>query len=130
VTDAITTIRARRAESNAAIAARDADRVVGIMMPDIIVAVAGGPTLTGRAASRDAFAGQFSDRNFRGYVRTPATVTVAAPPVRALERGRWVGTWVLAGRERAMHGTYLAEWQLTAMGWFLSAESFVEEADP
>lgn len=100
------------------------------MTPDIVVAVAGGPTLAGRAASRDAFAEQFADRNFRSYVRTPETVTLAAPPVRALERGRWVGTWVLGGREQAMRGTYVAEWQLTALGWFLRAESFVEDASP
>ena len=41
-------IRARRAESNAAIAAQDVDRVIAVMLPEVSVSVAGGPMLTER----------------------------------------------------------------------------------
>ena len=48
-------IRAVRAASNAAIAARDAERVVACMMEDVTVSVARGPLLKGREAKRVAF---------------------------------------------------------------------------
>ena len=54
MTDHVSAIRARRAESNQAIAQRDADRVVAVMLDDVSVSVAGGPVLTGRAANRAA----------------------------------------------------------------------------
>ena len=99
MTDHVAAIRTRRAQSNAAIAARDLDGVVALLQPDVTVAVAGGPTLAGRAASRDAFAEQFADPSFRGYVRTADSVTVHTPPTTATEMGRWVGHWQ-HGRQR------------------------------
>ena len=126
VTDAVH-IRAvidQRTRSNRAIADRDVERVVAFMLPDITVAVAGGPRLTGREASRKAFAEQFADPAFRGYVRTPATVTVQQSPLCATERGRWVGTWQTRAGVQHMRGTYVAEWQHTAMGWLLLSEAF------
>ena len=127
MTDPAALIRDQRARSNAAIAARDADGVVALMHPDVTVAVAGGPTLTGRDASRVAFAQQFADRSFRGYVREPEQVTPADPPVRASERGQWVGRWHDKGTTHEMRGVYTAEWMLTDAGWMIRAERFVEE---
>jgi hypothetical protein len=51
-------IRALRKQSNAAIAALDPDYVVGFMAHDVRVEVAGGGTLVGRLANREAFAEQ------------------------------------------------------------------------
>ena len=124
VTDPAAAIRARRAESNAAIAARHLDGVVNVMLPDVTVAVAGGTTLIGRDANRTAFAGQFADRDFRGYVRTPDVITLHEPPARATERGRWVGTWRTGVGTSEMRGVYTAVWHLTDVGWFLASEVF------
>ncbi len=118
------TIRARRADSNAAIAARDLERVVAIMAPDISVTVAGGPILIGREASRSAFAAQFAERDFRGYVRSPDVITMHDPATRATERGRWVGRWQAGARVREMDGGYSAIWILTDAGWCLESEVF------
>ncbi len=118
-------IRARRAESNAAIAAQDLDRVIAVMLPEVSVSVAGGPMLTGRDASRAAFAAQFADRTFRGYVREPEKITVHSPPTRATERGRWTGRWRSSAGEQVMRGTYLAEWRYAERGWFIESEVFV-----
>ncbi len=125
MTDHVAAIRARRAESNSAIAAQDVDRVVSLMLPDISVSVAGGPVLVGRDASRAAFAEQFADRTFRGYVRDPQDIVVHDPATRASERGRWTGRWRSGIGEQVMRGTYLAEWRHTALGWFIQAEVFV-----
>ena len=125
MTDHVAAIRARRAESNSAIAAQYVDRVVSLMLPDISVSVAGGPVLVGRDASRAAFAEQFADRTFRGYVRDPQDIVVHDPATRASERGRWTGRWRSGIGEQVMRGTYLAEWRHTELGWFIQSEVFV-----
>jgi ketosteroid isomerase-like protein len=117
-------IRARRAASNAAIASRDADATVAVMLPDITVAVAGGPVLIGRPAQRAAFAEQFADRAFRGYVRTPDTITLRDGATHATERGSWVGRWQRGLRTEEMRGTYVAEWRLVHDAWMLHSEIY------
>lgn len=117
-------IRAARAGSNQAIAARDAERVVAYMLADVTVAVAGGPVLTGSAASRRAFAEQFADRSFAGYVREPRSIVVHDPPTRATEHGQWTGRWRTGLREQLMQGAYDAEWHLTDMGWRIASEVY------
>ena len=118
-------IRRVRATSNAAIAARDADRVVACMMEDVTVSVARGPVLQGREASRTAFADQFADRAFVGYVREPTDILVdASSPTRATERGRWTGRWRHGTNEHTMRGTFEAEWRHTELGWFIQSEVF------
>lgn len=120
-------IRSLRDQSNHAIAARDVDRVVMCMDPGITVAVAGGPVLRGVDASRMAFAEQFADRAFLGYVRTPDDVSGSAESQRVMERGSWVGRWKMAQGERIQRGRYTAEWRHSAMGWLLVAETFLGE---
>lgn len=127
MTDHAAAIRARRAQSNAAIAARNAQQVVSLMLDDVTVAVAGGTQLDGRDASRIAFAEQFADRTFRGYVREAVTVTLHDPPAQATELGRWVGRWDGGGRREEMRGSYVAQWRHTALGWFLQSEIFVTD---
>lgn len=121
-------IRRAREASNSAITTRDADGVVRHMMPDVTVSVARGPVLVGRDASRAAFAEQFADRAFLGYVRTPHDIAVHDPPMRATERGRWTGRWRRGVAEHVMEGTYHAEWTLTELGWFIGSEVFAPDA--
>ena len=118
-------IRALREQSNSAIAAHDADRTVSFMAPDIVVGVAGGPTLTGLDASRAAFAEQFADKAFVTYVRTTEQVTLA-DPMRATERGRWVGRWRLKSGMHEQGGSYVAEWRFSEMGWLIYSEVFLQ----
>ncbi len=94
------------------------------MLADVTVAVAGGPVLKGHSASRDAFAEQFADRSFAGYVRDPQSVVVQDPPTRATEHGRWTGRWRTGLREQLMQGEYDAEWRLTDMGWRIASEVY------
>ena len=123
--DAASAIRVRRAESNAAIAARDVERIVACLLPDITVSVAGGPVLTGRDASRAAFEAEFRDPAFLGYVRDPSEVTVGDSHTIAVERGRWVGRWRRGGKEERKRGLYVAHWRQEEAGWFIYSEVFV-----
>ena len=120
-----TQIRVLREQSNQAIAAHDADRTVSFRAPDIAVGVAGGPTLTGRDASRAAFAEQFADTAFVTYVRTIEQVMMVNP-LRATERGRWVGRWRLKSGMHEQGGSYVAEWRFSEMGWLIHSETFIE----
>lgn len=118
-------IRSTRTASNAAIAARDAERVVACMLEDVTVSVARGPVLKGREASRVAFAEQFADRAFAGYLREPTDIVIdSSSPIRATERGRWTGRWRRGATQETMSGTYTAEWRLTEFGWFIQSEVF------
>lgn len=120
-------IRARRAQSNAAIAARDAAATVSFMAPDVTVAVAGGPVLSGREVSRRAFAQQMAEPGFRGYVRTPVSVEVAPDGATATERGTWVGSWQVGLRLERQRGSYVAEWRRAGGAWCIASEIFVGE---
>ncbi len=124
-------IRAVRASSNAAIAARDCERVVACMLEDVTVSVARGPVLHGREASRAAFAEQFRDRAFTGYVREVTDIVIDSLPTRATERGYWTGRWRHGDVEQLMRGTYEAGWRHTELGWFIQSEVFTssEERD-
>jgi len=122
--DSVSSIRALREHSNSAIVARDAERVVALMMPDVTVSVAGGPLLAGREASRLAFAEQFADTTFRGYVRDAVQITAHDGDTRATERGRWYGRWRHRAGDEVVRGTYVAEWRHTDMGWFIQSETF------
>ena len=84
--------------------------------------------LQGREASRLAFAEQFGDPVFRGYVREAGDIVVHDPPTRATEVGRWVGRWKRGSAEEVMRGTYRAEWWHTAVGWLIRSEVFVPES--
>lgn len=117
-------IRAQRAASNQAIAARDVDGIIACMLVDVSVAVAGGTRLSGREASRRAFVEQFAERAFLGYVREPDDVSVHDPPTTATERGRWVGRWRGGTVEQVLCGRYVARWRHTSMGWRIAWEEF------
>ncbi len=125
MTDPAVRIRALREQSNQAIAAHDADHTVSFMAPDAVVGVAGGPILVGRQASRVAFAEQFADTTFVTYVRTTEQVTLA-DPMRATERGRWVGRWRVKTGMHEQGGSYVAEWRVSEMGWLIHSETFCE----
>ncbi len=118
----VVAIRAARGASNRAIAARDVEQVVAWMLSDARVAVAHGPVLVGADASRRAFAEQFADRAFEGYVRETQHVVVHDPPTTATETGLWTGRWT---RQPAMRGRYEAEWEHTPMGWRIRSEHFM-----
>jgi ketosteroid isomerase-like protein len=125
VSDPTEQIRALRDASNRAIAAHDAERCTAMMDPDVTLAVAGGPTLRGRTAVRDAFAEQFADPRFDRYVRTPELITRETPTV-VRERGHWVGRWRLGADRHEQGGSYEAEWRLGALGWMVVAETYLE----
>ncbi|WP_439546445.1 DUF4440 domain-containing protein [Sandarakinorhabdus sp.] len=124
--DAVADIKAARAAYNAAIAARDVAGVRAAFGDGYIgIAGSGGEAIIGADAMTDYFARAFKTPGFLGFVRTPDVVTVAVPPVRAMERGHWSGGSV-SGR---FSGEYLAVWVPTATGWKLRSESFVTLAN-
>ncbi|WP_353217466.1 nuclear transport factor 2 family protein [Sandarakinorhabdus sp.] len=120
--DSVAEIKAARAAYNSAIAARDVAGVRAAFGDDYIgIAGSGGERIIGGDAMADYFARAFKTPGFLGFVRTPDMVSVAVPPMRAMERGHWSGGSV-AGR---LTGEYLAVWVPTPQGWKLRSETFV-----
>jgi ketosteroid isomerase-like protein len=124
--DAIAEIKAARSAYNAAIAARDVAGVRAALGDEYIgLAGTGGEKIIGADAMADYFARAFKTPGFLGFVRMPDVVTVAVPPLRAMERGHWSGGST-SGR---VSGEYLAVWVPTATGWKLRSETFVTLAN-
>jgi ketosteroid isomerase-like protein len=120
--DPVAEIKAARAAYNAAIAARDVAGVRNALGDGYVgIAGTGGEAIIGADAMADYFARAFQTPGFLGFVRTPDGVTVANPPVRAMERGHWSGG-SLNGR---VSGAYMAVWVATPAGWKLRSETFV-----
>lgn len=121
-------IRARRAQSNAAIAAHDVAAMRPHYLPDFTIL----PGSSGAPSDLEAFltriGGTFADPTFVAYVRTPVTVTIGASGKRAAEAGTWVGTWNKPDGEMRLSGVYQAMWLPTPDGWRLKNESFVSLA--
>ncbi|MCZ8116418.1 hypothetical protein [Silanimonas sp.] len=78
-------IRARRRLTNRFIAGREAARLGPVFLPATVVIAGDGSVITGREAMLAAFAGQFADPGFDGYVRTPERIEVDTAGQRAAE---------------------------------------------
>jgi hypothetical protein len=74
------------------------------------------------ATTEGAFAGQFADPGFGGYVRTPERIEVDAGGDRAAEHGRWTASWKDAPPQS---GPYLAVWRKVTGQWMIESETFV-----
>jgi ketosteroid isomerase-like protein len=105
-------IRAARAASNAAIAARDVDAIVALLMPNYQVVTARNATRQGREASRASWTAIDVT-----YVRTPTEIRVSADDTQAHENGEWEGG--------GLRGVYSAKWLRDEDGaWRLLGEIF------
>ena len=118
-------IRARRAESNAAVAAHDFAAMKRHYLPDFTILPGSRGTPSNVAAFEARLAETFAEPSFVSYVRTPVTITIGASGKRAAEVGTWVGTWHFPDGERRLTGVYQAMWLPTPDGWRLQNESFV-----
>lgn len=119
-------IRAARAAYNAAIIAHDAPAIRATFVDDYKgIAGSGGELIAGGDAMAAYFANAFKNPAFISFVRTPDTITIAAPADRAMERGHWLGRSRTATGEARLHGEYLAVWVPSPTGWRLRSETFV-----
>jgi ketosteroid isomerase-like protein len=115
-------IRARRRLTNRFIAGREAARLGPVFLPAAVVIAGDGSVITGREAILAAFAGQFADHGFGGYVRTPDRIEIDATGERAAEHGRWTAAWRDAPPQS---GAYLAVWRKVKGQWMIESETFV-----
>jgi ketosteroid isomerase-like protein len=108
-------IRAARAASNAAIAARDVDTIVSFLLPSYQVVTARNATRHGRDASRESWTAIFASGVT--YVRTPAEIYISENKTQAHENGKWEGG--------GLRGVYSAKWLRDENGaWRLIGEIF------
>ncbi|MFN9832201.1 MAG: YybH family protein [Phenylobacterium sp.] len=115
-------IRARRRLTNRFIAGRETARLGPVFLATAVVIAGDGSVITGRDAILAAFASQFADPGFGGYVRTPERIEVDAAGDRAAEQGRWTAGWKDAPSQ---WGPYLAVWRRVTGQWMIESETFV-----
>ena len=120
--DPADTIRARRRLTNRFIAGRETARLGPVFLATAVVIAGDGSVITGRDAILAAFASQFADPGFGGYVRTPERIEVDAAGDRAAEQGRWTAGWKDAPSQ---WGPYLAVWRRVTGQWMIESETFV-----
>jgi ketosteroid isomerase-like protein len=118
-------IRAARARSNAAIAARDPEAIALAWMDDVHVVSSTSVQTGGREANKQRMARQFANRPDTLYVREPESIDVYTPWTVAAERGRWTGRWTEPDGIMTIEGTYLAQWRKIDGQWLIQAELFV-----
>ncbi len=126
-TDAIASVRAQRAESNAAIAAHDATRLRGLLDAHYhaILGSTGSVDSGVDAAVRGYADEEFKDPTFVTYRRIPISIQVASSGRRVAERGRFEGIWKKPDGTLRRTGVYLAMWVPYDGGWRLKSEAFV-----
>ena len=121
------TVRAQRAESNAAIEAHDAVRLRKLFDDDYhgIQGTTGEIDSGGEATARSYAEEEFKDPTFVTYRRTPTSVVDARSGKRIAETGRFEGIWRKPDGTMRKTGVYLAMWIPYGGSWRLKSEAFV-----
>lgn len=115
-------MRAARAAQNAAIIARDFDRVASYWTDSVTLTAGLGTELRGRVAYRRAFEQDAAIT----YERTPKEVEVSANWPLAWERGSWTGRGSGGGNAvPRISGSYAAQWIKVGGRWLIRSELFV-----
>jgi ketosteroid isomerase-like protein len=115
-------VRAARAAQNAAIIARDFDRVASYWTDSVTLTAGLGTDLRGRLAYRRAF----EQDSAITYERTPQVVEVSANWPLAWEQGTWTGRGSGAGDAvPRLSGSYAAQWIKVGSRWLIRSELFV-----
>jgi ketosteroid isomerase-like protein len=117
-------VRAARATSNAAIAARDTITLASLVTPSYHSVSSRNAHSAGRSGEGERWRQQFTAHPDVSYVRTPVTVRLFAPWQMAEETGTWVGRWTEADGRVEIRGSYVAKWRRIDGAWLLEAEVF------
>jgi ketosteroid isomerase-like protein len=116
-------VRTARQEQNAAIAARDFDRVASYWSDDVTITAGLGRMLRGKAAYLQAFRAD----SLIVYQRNPEQIETSDQWPLAYERGRWAGRRA-QGRSNEgalISGSYTAQWVKRNGRWLIRSEIFV-----
>ena len=115
-------VRAARAAQNAAIRARDFDRMASYWTDSVTLTAGLGTELRGRLAYRRAF----EQDSAITYERTPQVVEVSANWPLAWEQGTWIGRGSGGGDAvPRLGGSYAAQWVKVGGRWLIRSELFV-----
>lgn len=117
-------VRAARARSNSAIAARDTTTLVALVSPSYHSVSSRNAHTDGRGGALTSWRQQFASHADVSYVRTPRNVRIFAPWQMAEEVGTWVGRWRETDGAVVIRGSYAAKWRRTDGVWLLEAEVF------
>ena len=118
-------IRARRAGSNAAIAAHDVQGLASFWTDDVNTTSSMGRQLCGKPANIAFYSEMLTTRPDTFYLRTPAQVLVMHGWGVAMESGDWYGSWTGPGGPVRVEGRYMAQWRRVEAVWRIHGELYV-----
>jgi len=118
-------IRSARAQQDAAIAAREFERVTAFWAEDVSIRRGLGQLCTGRAAYRRLVESDASSDIGVVYQREPTDVEVSSSWPLAFETGAWTGRLGSAAGPIAIAGRYSAQWVKRDGRWLIRSEVFV-----
>lgn len=114
-------VRAARDAQNAAIVARDIDRIASFWTEDVSIRRALGVQLNGRDAYRTLFADDLETI----YQRHPTRIDISSQWPMAFETGDWEGHVRGIDSPVVIAGHYSAQWVKRGGIWLIRAEVFV-----
>jgi ketosteroid isomerase-like protein len=118
-------IQFARAQQDAAIAARDIERVTALWTDDVSVRRGLGQLFTGRAAYRRLVESEASSDTRVVYQREPSDIVVSSSWPLGFETGTWTGHLDSGVGPVVIAGRYSAQWVKRDGRWLIRAEVFV-----
>jgi len=123
--DDIESIRALRAESNAAIARHDVAAFRSFLSGDFVVSISTGEIDRSRDGHARAIAEHFEQYPDVIYVRKSREIQISDAYPLAIESGEWTGSRTTATGRLENGGRYTAAWRKTGDGWKIYSELYV-----
>ena len=129
VSEDVTSIRAARADLNAALVTRDLAAISKYWLQEAQSVFAGGEVKVGRPEIMARYAAIFKSGNFISGLRAPERIEVATGgPREAAESGHWEWRMRQSGQELLYRGRYLAMWRKEGDRWLLCSDLYVTTA--
>ncbi|MFL6514243.1 MAG: DUF4440 domain-containing protein [Chthoniobacterales bacterium] len=119
------TIKARRAQQNAAIAANKIDEIASFWTDDVTICRGLGAQVQGKAGYRKLLEEGASAADKIVYERQPKAVEVSAHWPLAFETGTWIGHAGDVNGPGVINGKYSAQWVKRDGTWLIRSEVFV-----
>lgn len=117
-------VRNARLDQNAAIAAKDLERVAMFWTDDVTIRRGLGTSVIGKEAYRVLMDDEVNEKHLF-YVREPEQIEISAQWPLAYESGIWTARRGSAEGTAIIRGRYAAQWVKRMGNWYIRSEVFV-----
>jgi ketosteroid isomerase-like protein len=119
-------IKAAREANNAALKARNAQKVAENYLESFFLLTSTNGFFAGKERVTEIYQSVFNTREAVLFIRTPTAITVNNDWQMASENGQWIGTWIVNGENIRVAGDYYAKWHRIDGIWKLKCEVYTQ----